>query len=244
MRIDIFENEQRIYDGAAAHVEAIRNGAPFDSEEYAKLTKEYGKMLKQLRWFTRIADLTTSNLHESNLDLSDKIRYDELTGIYNRRFLEENLKRLVRFLARSGSSLGVLMIDVDYFKLYNDAYGHSEGDICLKTVAKTIAECLSRADDFVARYGGEEFAVILPNTDENGARLMASRIVDTVRARNIPHKKSGFGCITVSVGVTASIVEQTHSGADYVKRADEALYLSKKNGRDQYTYISFEEAKI
>ena len=244
MDLDIFEDEQRMYDDAVARVKAVRAGATFEFEEYAIITKEYGRILKQLRRSTRIADRTAFGLHESNLDLTDKIHFDALTGIYNRRFMEDSLKRIIRSLARSGSTLGLMMIDVDFFKKYNDTYGHSDGDECLKAVAKSISESLHRADDFAARYGGEEFSVILPDTDESGARVMANKILKDIAALGIPHEQNeATGYVTVSIGVTTSSVERQHLGSDYIKIADKALYLSKRSGRNRYTYIDFEEAE-
>ena len=240
MQIDIYEEEQQIFDEAVARVAEIKNGVHFDNDEYIKLTKEYGKILKQLRRITRITDRTARSLHENNLDLTDKVHYDALTGIYNRRFMEDNLKRVMKTTSRSGSTLSVLMMDIDFFKKYNDTYGHSEGDICLKTVAETIAESLLRPDDFVARYGGEEFIVILPDTDESGARVMANKILTNIRGKNIPHEKNEVAnCVTTSIGVTTSDVKRGEEGSDYVKRADEALYVSKQNGRDRYTFLEF-----
>jgi diguanylate cyclase (GGDEF)-like protein len=195
-------------------------------------------MLRQLRRSTRIADRTTIDLYESNLDLEDKAQIDMLTGIYNRRYMEENLKRVVRSLARTGGFLSILMIDVDFFKKYNDTYGHAEGDVCLKAVAQALAGSLARPNDFAARYGGEEFSVILPDTDESGARLIAGKILENIRALGIPHEKNDAAdCVTVSVGGAAGIVLQGDSGAEYVKRADEALYRSKQTGRNRYTFI-------
>ena len=241
MDMDIFEGEQRMYDEAVARVKAVRAGAAFDFEEYAAITKEYGRILKQLRRSTRIADRTAFGLHESNLDLTDKIHFDALTGIYNRRFMEDSLKRIIKSLARSGSTLGLMMIDVDFFKKYNDTYGHSEGDECLKAVARSISETLQRPDDFAARYGGEEFSVILPDSDESGARVIANNILRNIAALHIPHEKNeSTGYVTVSIGVTTSSVERTHLGLDYIKIADKALYQSKLSGRNRYTYIDFD----
>ena len=245
MEIDLFENEQRIYDNALNRIAEVCEGTQFDFAEYAEMTKEYGKLLKQLRRSTRLADRTTIDLHESNLDLTDKVHYDALTKIYNRRYLEENLKRVVKSIVRSGEGfLSVLMIDIDFFKKYNDTYGHSEGDVCLKTIAKVLAESVMRPDDFVTRYGGEEFVVVLPSTNEKGARVMAEKILENVRACGIPHKKNkAANCVTVSIGVTTANVDLEYDGEDYIKRADEALYMSKGNGRNKYTYIDFEETK-
>jgi len=241
MEHDLFEHEQQIYDYAVNHiVEILRKSASFDFKEYITIAKEYGKLLKQLRRATRIADRTTTDLYESNLDLIDKVHYDALTGIYNRLYMEDSLKRIISSVARSGGQLSVMMVDVDHFKKYNDTYGHSNGDACLKSVAETLAVSVARADDFVARYGGEEFAVILPNTDESGARKMAGNMLENIKARNIPHEKNEIaGHITISIGVTTGEVERTQSGIDYIKCADEALYISKRNGRNRYTYMDF-----
>ena len=164
---------------------------------------------------------------------------DPLTCIYNRRYLDENLKRVLKSLSRSNGMLGLLMIDIDFFKNYNDTYGHSKGDICLKTIAEILKKNLLRADDFVARYGGEEFTVVLPNTDERGSHTVAERLLESIRHHNIPHKTSSVaGYVTISIGITSAIVQYTHSGEDYIKWADKALYMSKQNGRDRYTYLS------
>jgi diguanylate cyclase (GGDEF)-like protein len=163
---------------------------------------------------------------------------DALTGIYNRRFLEENLERTLKTLSRSGASLSVLMLDIDYFKNYNDTYGHNMGDACLKTLANTFAQSIVRANDFVARFGGEEFAIVLPNVDEQGADTVAQRILNDVRERNIPHTKSDVArYVTVSIGGVTGKVTHSCTGADFLKKADQALYISKQNGRDRYTAV-------
>ena len=161
---------------------------------------------------------------------------DALTGIYNRRFLDENLERIIKSLSRSGGKLSLLIMDIDYFKKYNDTYGHNMGDSCLKTMANTIAQSISRADDFVARYGGEEFVIVLPNIDEQGAETIARRVLDNVRERNIPHEKSDVASVvTVSIGGITGPVFHSHTGVDFIKRADQALYESKQSGRNRYT---------
>ena len=240
MAVDLFEDEQRVLDDALKCIENVRNGGEFNFEEFAKITKEYGRMLKQLRRSTKIADRTTIDLHESNLDLKDKVNVDGLTGIYNRRFMEDGLDRVIKTIARCSGYLSVLMLDVDYFKKYNDTYGHGAGDECLKAVAKALEKSISRGDDFVARYGGEEFVIFLPNTGESGALFVTNRIIENVKELNIPHEKSEVSnIVTVSIGVTSSLVNHSQSSTDYIKRADEALYMSKNSGRNRYTYIDF-----
>jgi len=165
---------------------------------------------------------------------------DQLTGIYNRRYLDGNLMKIIKLHSRTGGSLSVLMIDIDYFKKYNDTYGHDAGDNCLKTVAAALSECVIREDDFLARYGGEEFAVILPNTDKNGAQLVAEKMLERVRECNMPHSESDIASyVTVSIGGTTSITNYLQNGSEYIKAADKALYESKKNGRNRYTFMDF-----
>jgi diguanylate cyclase (GGDEF)-like protein len=165
---------------------------------------------------------------------------DPLTGIYNRRFFDANMKRLINSLSRSGSLLSLLMIDIDFFKRYNDTYGHVEGDKCLKIIAQTLSKTITRADDFVARYGGEEFVIVLPNTDEPGAGLVADRLLDNIRNCNIPHEKNDAAdCVTISIGATTGKVAHTHNTDDFVKKADEMLYKSKQGGRNRYSSGSF-----
>jgi len=167
---------------------------------------------------------------------------DQLTGIYNRRYMDGHLKKIIKSMARTNSSLSLLIIDIDYFKRYNDTYGHHAGDNCLRTVANALSKCVFRDLDFVARYGGEEFAVVLPNTGKNGAHVIAEKLLEKVRECNMPHKSSHIAdCVTISVGGTTSIVKHFHHVQDYIKAADKALYESKKNGRNRYTFENFEE---
>ena len=164
---------------------------------------------------------------------------DSLTGIYNRRYFDGNMKKIIKSLSRTGGKLSVLLIDIDFFKNYNDAYGHERGDNCLKEVVDVLSQNLPRAEDFVARYGGEEFTVVLPNTDEKGAQLVAEKLLRKMRERNLPHKKSATAdIVTISIGGTTGVVKYSQNGSDYFRKADMALYKSKHNGRNQYTFES------
>jgi diguanylate cyclase (GGDEF)-like protein len=181
-------------------------------------------------------------LHENEVGiLGDYLHLtiiDQLTGIYNRRYLDGSLKKIIKLHSRTNSSLSVLMIDIDHFKKYNDAYGHDAGDDCLKLVASALSQCVIREEDFVARYGGEEFAVVLPNTDENGARLVAEKMLEKIRECNISHKASDTAdYVTISIGGTTNVINHLQHGSDYIKAADKALYESKKNGRNRYTFM-------
>jgi diguanylate cyclase (GGDEF)-like protein len=165
-------------------------------------------------------------------------KVDPVTGIYNRRYIDENLRGVLKSLSRSNGTLGMLMIDVDHFKSYNDTYGHSKGDICLRSIAEIIKKNLLRDGDFVVRYGGEEFVVVLPNTSESGVRKVSDRLLEKMRECRIPHEASVVAnCVTFSIGATSGTVHHTFGEDDYVKRADEAMYMSKKNGRNRYTFL-------
>ena len=173
----------------------------------------------------------------------DLVHYDELTGIYNRRYYEENITRVIKSQSRGGGVLSLLMVDIDWFKAYNDAYGHRAGDKCLRIIAEALSEAVMRADDFVARYGGEEFVVVLPSTDEDGARTVANRLLENTRNCNVRHEKSETASwVTISVGITTGYPKHTQTGGDYVKRADEMLYKSKQNGRNQYSFSVMDDS--
>ena len=245
---NLYDREQHIYEDALKYLSEIGNGSTVSQERYKSLVKEYGAVLKHLQKVIRISDRAAEILvrgqkfREAKIsELETMVHYDMLTGIYNRRYMEETLNKNVKAMKRSGGGqLGVLMLDLDFFKQYNDTYGHTEGDTCLRIVARTIGDSITRDSDFVARYGGEEFAVILPTTDKNGACKIADRILVNVRNQNIVHEKSNIApCVTVSIGVTTGDVILAEAGMDFIRKADEALYISKRTGRNRYTYCEF-----
>jgi len=239
--LNLFEIEEKIFDDASNRIEEVRKGASFDFEEYESLVKEYGKLLKQLRQSIHFADRISNVLFKNNLILDKKVHFDALTGIYNRRFLDDNLEQVVKSLSRSNGVLSVMMLDVDFFKQYNDTYGHSMGDTCLRAVARALSET-ARGNDCVIRYGGEEFIVLLPNTDETGAEKIAVRFLKSVRSLEIPHINSDVAdYVTISIGATTIKVKIKHNYMDYIERADEALYMSKDTGRNKYTHLKYHD---
>jgi diguanylate cyclase (GGDEF)-like protein len=237
--LDLFEIEQKIFDDATKRIEEVQKGGSFDFKEYEFLVKEYGKLLKQNRKSTHFADRISNGLFEINITLDEKVHYDALTGIYNRRFMDDNFKRIINSLSRSGGVLSVMMLDIDFFKKYNDTCGHSMGDECLKLVAKALSET-ARMDDCVIRYGGEEFVILLPNTDEADAEKIAARLLRNVGSLEINHKDSGMvDHITISIGATTVRVKPSHKYMSYIERADKALYMSKETGRNKYTHLKY-----
>jgi len=181
-----------------------------------------------------LLSLTLDKMKHVSWQRQYKTIIDQLTGIYNRRYLDDSLKNIIKFYSRT--TLSVLMVDADYFKKYNDTYGHDAGDNCLKAIALALSLSVAREEDFVARYGGEEFAVVLPNTDAKGAQVVAEQILEKVRGYKIPHKASEIAdYVTISIGGVTDVVRHSQTPQDYIKAADKALYESKKNGRNRYT---------
>ncbi|HEC15658.1 MAG TPA: diguanylate cyclase [Sedimenticola sp.] len=161
-------------------------------------------------------------------------KIDGLTGIANRRRLEEFLEHEWKRSVRSGSRLALIMMDIDYFKAFNDHYGHSAGDDCLRRIATALAAEMTRSTDLVARYGGEEFACVLAGTGGEGARLMGEKLHKRVTSLNIPHAGSAVaGHVTLSLGAAWVMPSQDASPAALVDAADKNLYLAKSRGRNR-----------
>lgn len=161
-------------------------------------------------------------------------RLDGLTGIANRAHLDDSLERAWRRCHRARAPLSLVLVDVDYFKQFNDLYGHQLGDDCLQRVAALLAGVERREDDLAARYGGEEFALLLPCTDMQGALQVANRVRQALRALDIPHQRSRVSDrVTCSFGVATLIPDDSMKIADLIQKADAALYQAKHNGRDR-----------
>jgi len=158
---------------------------------------------------------------------------DSLTHLANRRAFDQCLANEWRRCLRERLPLSVLLIDADWFKSYNDTYGHPRGDRCLKHLADSALEAVSRASDLVARIGGEEFGVILPNTHSEGARQVAEKIRAALRARKVTHTANPSGCVTISIGSATMVPTLGDHASTLIQRADEALYRSKHAGRDR-----------
>lgn len=188
-------------------------------------------------------DQAEHELKLNNRELATLSVTDSLTGLANRRKLDETLMREWERMRRSGQSLSFIMCDVDHFKIYNDTLGHQAGDVCLQKVASTLQDALVRPGDLVARYGGEEFAIVLPDTDAHGAHLVAETLRQAVRALRIAHvPEQGVAFLSVSLGVTSAHQPIPDELPDtLLKKADEALYMAKASGRDQVVYLALED---
>jgi len=173
-------------------------------------------------------------LAAANLELERLSSLDGLTGIANRRYFDAAFDREWRRAMRETEPLSLIMCDVDYFKLYNDCYGHQPGDACLKLVASTLADAMQRPTDLVARYGGEEFVVLLPGTHARGAIRVAERVRQAVLDLQLPHENSDVhDCVTISLGAATVAPMLKHQPAELLLAADQALYAAKEAGRNR-----------
>ena len=180
--------------------------------------------------------LVKEELEQANRRLLSLSYVDGLTGVPNRRYFDEMLQQEWRRATRDKQALSLLMIDVDGFKAFNDHYGHLEGDSCLREIARNLAATVKRPGDVLARYGGEEFVVMLPDTELEGARIVAEDMRESVARLSIPHACSvvhGRDCITVSLGVATAHPVPDMASALLIEAADTALYKAKRGGRDR-----------
>jgi diguanylate cyclase (GGDEF)-like protein len=185
-----------------------------------------------------IENVARQALYEANGRLELQATTDGLTGIYNRRAFDRVLEQEWKRHERAALPLSVLLIDADYFKQYNDAYGHLAGDDCLRAIARSIQCTAHRTGDFVARYGGEEFAVILPLTDAQGAGRIAEDIRRHVQSLAMPHCDSSVGPhVTVSIGTTSAVPTLCRTHQEFLQDADVALYRAKAAGRNETVHM-------
>ncbi|MDD1428541.1 diguanylate cyclase, partial [Dolichospermum sp. ST_sed3] len=204
-----------------------RKWAKSDIDLLTQLTNPLVMAIKQAELYQQ--------LEAANQKLQQLASIDSLTQIPNRRSFDEVLEREWQRLEREQAPLSLILCDIDFFKNYNDTYGHQSGDECLKEVAQILQQATQRPGDLAARYGGEEFAVVLPNTDSAGAVYIAETILSSIRTKNLIHKSSKISSyLTLSLGI-ATIIPQSSSSLKWViAKADEALYRAKLTGRDRY----------
>ncbi|MGQ1127673.1 GGDEF domain-containing protein [Acinetobacter baumannii] len=187
-------------------------------------------------------ELNRIELMQQAQQLSLLSQQDALTGLANRRYLDETLDNEWRRALRHETPLTIMMVDIDFFKPYNDSLGHLKGDQCLKDIATAISSIAARSGDLVARYGGEEFLLLFPMTNAQQAKIQAERLMNAIKKIAIVHPCSSVSpYVTISVGVTTTIPRLNDSISAFVSRADHALYQAKTNGRNQYQIALNEE---
>lgn len=181
-------------------------------------------------------EVTTKKLKRANIKLENASYTDSLTELYNRRYFNLVYDRELKRAKRTHSYITFMMLDIDYFKQYNDRYGHIEGDAALKSVAKILKNALKRPSDFVFRLGGEEFAILLTDTSESNSAVLAGNICDLIRESEIKHEASKVNqFLTISIGVACCVADEALNEEVLITRADEMLYLAKESGRNRYS---------
>jgi diguanylate cyclase (GGDEF)-like protein len=193
---------------------------------------EITDLVETFNEFTQTIEIQKQKLEKLSMS-------DGLTGIANRRALDIRLKHDIELSVRQRSTVTILLMDIDCFKLYNDNYGHLAGDQCLKDVSKVICDSLNRDSDFVARYGGEEFVCVLPDTDIQGAIGVANNIIEKMKYVALPHQYSNVAdYVTMSIGIATSQPSEVLTPETIVKRADTALYVAKSSDKNSYSLYS------
>lgn len=205
---------------------------PSISQQNSLMTSLKAKSQQLRETNKRLQDALKTSL-ETNRALRRLSKTDGLLQIANRRHFDEVMLREWRRAVRGGQPLSLMILDIDHFKLYNDEYGHLEGDNCLKRVASVISLSFRRPADLVARYGGEEFAVIMPETEPANAFRLAEHIRENIEKLGIPHKASPTAeHVTISIGISSMLSQQGSTPAPLIHAADEALYDAKQSGRN------------
>jgi diguanylate cyclase (GGDEF)-like protein len=176
---------------------------------------------------------TRDQLTSINRTLEELALLDGLTGLANRRQFDIALKNELMRASRNYRSVALLMLDIDYFKQYNDIYGHVAGDQCLQQIGQMLKGLASRSNDIMARYGGEEMGIILPDTDAQGALIFAERVIEAVRDLKIPHRGNPHGIVTISIGIYAKVPHMYNdTPIGFINQADSALYQAKEQGKN------------
>ncbi|WNL27353.1 diguanylate cyclase [Arcobacter cryaerophilus gv. pseudocryaerophilus] len=196
------------------------------------ITKPFNKAIVKLR-IKNYLDLKIKN------DMLEKLSmYDGLTNIRNRRFFDETFEKTFNEIKRDKKSLAVLMIDIDFFKPYNDNYGHGQGDETLRKVAKALEKTIKRPSDFVARYGGEEFVILLKDINKDGVEAVANNLLNAVRELKITHEFSKIeNYVTISIGASFYNSNSDVTKLELLLKADETLYSVKNSGRNNFAIL-------
>ena len=196
------------------------------------ITKPFNKAIVKLRIKNYL------NLKIKNDMLEKLSMYDGLTNIRNRRFFDETFEKTFSEIKRDKKSLAVLMIDIDFFKPYNDNYGHGQGDETLRKVAKALEKTIKRASDFVARYGGEEFVILLKDINKDGVEAVANNLLNAIRELKITHEFSKIeNYVTISIGASFYNSNSDVTKLELLLKADETLYSVKNSGRNNFAIL-------
>jgi len=238
---ELFSREHKTIEEA----EQLLQSQDFSSialyKPFCNLLEAYKKLFRQTRSLVKMGDRMQSDLNELNAELQrhkeklTQMSYvDGLTSVANRRRFNECLEAEWNRAVRSRLSLSLMILDIDFFKQFNDHYGHTAGDECLVLIARALNSCVKRDSDLVSRYGGEEFAIVLPETDCSGAETVAAKIQSSIRDLAIAHEFSPAAPhVTVSIGIACVVPAEKNTHMKLLEAADQKLYAAKQAGRNQ-----------
>jgi diguanylate cyclase (GGDEF)-like protein len=229
----IFIKEEEVLKKAISTSEIIIETVK-DKEIYMALVEEYKELLEQMKRMVRMSDMMENKLNYVRRSIDEISKLDFLTNIFNRRYFNQVITEQWGKCKQDKESLGIIMIDVDEFKAYNDIYGHLNGDECLKKVSKVIKNFMKESNNIVSRYGGEEFIVLIPNSDLKNVQDIGENIRKDVEKLSILHEGSEkYGVVTISIGISTCIPDKKSSPEKLINAADEALYRAKSFGRNK-----------
>ncbi|ARU59220.1 signal transduction diguanylate cyclase [Oleiphilus messinensis] len=224
----LFNKEDRILKQYRAIIETTEHEGHPLVHDLTALLSHYEELLSKFDRLTKVSDKQQISLHEM-------ARVDGLTGLNNRKYLEDFLKFEWKRASDLDVPMAMIMVDIDYFKLYNDTYGHQAGDRCLKQVGEVLAQTVKRSSDFVARYGGEEFTIVLTDCRHHYAVDLAEKIQRAISTAEIRHAGSKVSeYVTLSMGIAVYQPGKGSSPSALLSAADEALYRAKESGRNRF----------
>lgn len=233
-KIKRYEAQETFLRSAVQQIDSLYAEVTASQAELEKKNRELEREIAERKRIDAQLQEANKKLHEKIEEVRQLSNTDGLTGLANRRCFEEVFVEEWNRALRFGEQLSLILIDLDYFKNYNDTYGHQEGDECLKKVAGAMKKAFCRAGELVARYGGEEFVALLPGLGIDDAEKSAEALREKVKGLCIPHGSSKV-CpeVSLSMGVASVFPEQKHNRKDLIECADKALYEAKAEGRDR-----------
>lgn len=230
-----FALAERLYDAMQKRFVAEKESIYVKEELILTQQKQNQLLEKEVAARTQDLQVALDKVNVLNNELSDLSTMDQLTGVRNRRYFDDMLEREFRRASRNRSNLSLIMVDLDHFKSVNDNYGHLAGDLCLKTVANAMYNIVKRPPDLVCRYGGEELAIILPDTDNDGAKMIAERIRHHIEGLEISYSGKNIN-LTASIGIASFVPNHYKTSSLLIELADKALYQAKNNGRNRIEF--------
>jgi len=218
------------------HITSIGEDPECNLFVYPEIKNEIDEVIKAFNSLMIQIDEQKNEIENKKIALEKLAYTDYLTGLSTRRFLDEGYDLLFKSAKRSGSTLTIIMMDVDFFKKYNDRYGHPEGDRVLKIIGELLKKVFKREGDIIGRYGGEEFLIILSQTNLKETIELLDEFQEKLNICNLKHEDSNFGKITVSIGIKSSQITKDQDSSLFLKAADQALYRAKKSGKNKYVF--------